>query len=101
MSKPRPLSQRELNLIELYGYCSFGMSPQAFKSKWSLSNDQIAFICDRSVPTVSLWFSTGRYYRRPTPNDLRHLGMMDFLLEHFEEIPPKIRNLVCSPTPDK
>jgi predicted nucleic acid-binding protein len=29
--------------------------------------------------------------------DLRHLALMDFLLEHYEEIPEQLRNLLCPP----
>ena len=51
----------------------------------------MAAICDslgrlrhRSVSTVRRWFHKGRSYRRPSPVDLRHLALMDFLLDHFD-----------------
>jgi hypothetical protein len=31
---------------------------------------------------MRFWFSRERNYRRPTPNNLRHLALVDFLLEH-------------------
>lgn len=96
MSKPRPLTQREKNLIELYSYCQVGMTPKQFYAKWEVDYEIIATICDRSTSTVQCWFVRGRNYRRPTPTDLRHLAIMDFLLEHFEEIPGELRNLLCS-----
>ncbi|HEY9295676.1 MAG TPA: helix-turn-helix domain-containing protein [Phormidium sp.] len=101
MVNNRPLSERELELIEFYGYCSLGMSPQKFITKWSLTYEQIAFICERSTTTVSLWFSKGNKYRRPAKDDLRHLAVMDFLLEHYEDIPLELRNLLCPPKGDK
>jgi hypothetical protein len=98
---PRPLTQREENLIKLYSQCQLAMTPMRFYAKWSVNYDQIAAICDRSISTVRRWFIRGRYYRRPARTDLRHLAIMDFLLEHFEEIPSKLRNLLCSPNLDQ
>ncbi len=76
----------------------------------------MAMICSRSVATVGRWFSRGHNYLRPQPSDLRHLALMDFLLEHFEEIPHRVaapkehrvawplalelRNLLCPPNHD-
>jgi hypothetical protein len=96
MSKPRPLTQREKNLIELYSYCQVGMTQKQFYAKWEVNYETIATICDRSTSTVHCWFVKGHNYRRPTPTDLRHLVIMDFLLEHFEEIPGELKNLLCS-----
>jgi hypothetical protein len=96
-TRPRPLTQREQNLIALYSNCRFGMTPMAFYSKWSVTYEQLASICSRSISTVQRWFARGRHYQRPTLADLRHLATMDFLLEHFEEIPSQLFNLLCSP----
>jgi hypothetical protein len=101
MTNPRPLTTRELNLIEFYSDCQLGMTPQRFRSKWSATYEQIALICHRSISHVGFWFSRGRNYRRPTPNDLRHLALMDFLLEHFDDIPLVLLNLLCSPHQDE
>lgn len=91
---PRTLTQREQDLIALYGYCQLGMTPKQFYRKWKVSYEQIALVCSRSTATVRRWFASGRNYRRPAPADLRHLALMDFLLEHFEEIPVTLRNLL-------
>ena len=101
MSKPRPLTQRELLLIQRYSYCEFGMTPRQFHAKWDVNYELIATICDRSTNTVRRWFIRGRYYRRPSSTDLRHLAIMDFLLEYFEEIPSQLLNLLCSPNPSQ
>ena len=101
MTNPRPLTTRELNLIEFYSDCQLGMTPQRFRSKWSATYEQIALICHRSRTHVGFWFARGRNYRRPTPNDLRHLALMDFLLEHFDDIPPILLTLLCSPHQDE
>jgi|GEM_PF-289322 len=90
----RTLTQREQEIIKLYSYCQLGMTPQRFYAKWAVNQDRIAMICSRSISTVRRWFSRGRNYRRPMSNDLRHLALMDFLLEHFEEIPQELRNLL-------
>ncbi len=93
---PHPLTHREQRLIELYGYCQLGMTPRQFYSKWNVSQEAIAFICARSMSTVRCWFKRGKSYRRPMPNDLRHLALMDFLLQHWEDIPEELKNRLCS-----
>ena len=95
--KPHPLGEREQNLLQLYSRCQLGMTPQDFYSKWEVSQDQIASICSRSVSTVRNWFRTGQNYRSPLPSDLRHLALMDFLLEHWEDMPEELRNQLCPP----
>lgn len=97
MNKPRQLQTRELNLISLYGYCELGMTPRQFYHKWAVTYEQMALICSRSDSTVRGWFKRGRNKRYPTPNDLRHLALMDFLLEHFEEIPETLWLVLCPP----
>jgi len=97
---PRPLTPREQNLIALYSYCQLGMTPQQFYGKWEVSQEAIAAICSRSVSTVRRWFRRGRSYRRPTAIDLRHLALMDFMLEHFEQMPEDLRSALCFPQPD-
>jgi hypothetical protein len=99
--KPRPLTPREQHLIALYSYCQLGMTPQQFYTKWQVSQEEIAAICSRSVSTVRRWFRKGRSYRRPTAIDLRHLALMDFLLDHFEQIPPELRDALCSAQEDE
>lgn len=96
MNNPRTLHTKELDLIDLYSNCQLGMTPQKFYTKWQVTYEQIAMICDRSDATVRRWFKKGRYYRRPTANDLRHLALMDFLLEHFDDIPDELMELMCS-----
>jgi hypothetical protein len=94
--KPRPIGEREQNLIQLYCYCQLRMTPQQFYAKWDVKYEVIALICSRSVSTVRRWFITGKYSRRPSSTDLHHLALMDFLLEHYEDIPKKLRHLLCS-----
>ncbi|MBD0344816.1 MAG: helix-turn-helix domain-containing protein [Coleofasciculus sp. Co-bin14] len=93
--KPRPIGEREQNLIHLYSYCQLRMTPQQFYAKWGVKHEAIALIGSRSITTVGRWFSRGKTHRRPMPNDLHHLALMDFLLEHYEEIPEKLRKLLC------
>ena len=92
---PRPLTDRDRNLIALYSQCQLRMTPQQFYAKWKVSQEELALICSRSISTVGRWFSQGRYHQRPTPNDMHHLALMDFLLEHGEKIPEPLWNLLC------
>ncbi len=66
------------------------MTPTEFYTKWGVSYEQIALICSRSDSTVRGWFRSGQNRRYPNHNDLLHLGLMDFFLEHLEEIPEQI-----------
>lgn len=100
MKQPQTLQQRELMLIQLYSQCQLGMAPQKFYRKWAVTYEQMAVICARSDSTVRRWFRRGRDRRYPTPADLRHLAIMDFVLEHFEEIPPELWVLLCPPNPE-
>ncbi|MEL6815845.1 MAG: helix-turn-helix domain-containing protein [Cyanobacteria bacterium J06598_3] len=92
---PHPLTPQEQQLIHQYSYCQLGMTPQSFYAKWHVSQEDMAAICDRSLSTVRRWFRKGNSYRRPNPIDLRHLAMMDFLLEHYEQIPKDLRDTLC------
>jgi hypothetical protein len=73
------------------------MTPQQFYAKWQVNHEVIALICSRSMSTVRSWFTRGANYRRPQLADLRHLALMDFLLEHHEDIPEQLLNVLCSP----
>ncbi len=99
--KPRPLTEREQTLIDFYGYCQLGMTPQQFYAKWQVNHEALAFICTRSISTVRCWFRRGKSYRRPMPNDLRHLALMDFLLQHWEDIPEQLKHRLCSTDKDQ
>ncbi|MBD1890507.1 hypothetical protein [Coleofasciculus sp. FACHB-SPT9] len=41
MTSPRPLGQRELELIQLYANCQLGMSPRAFEAKWNVTRSHL------------------------------------------------------------
>ncbi len=97
MTNPRPIGERELTLIDLYANCKLELEPRSFYAKWDVNYQQIGKICSRAPSTVQRWFGRGRKYRSPTKCDLRHLALMDFLLEHFEEIPTELFHLLCPP----
>ncbi|NEO93456.1 MAG: helix-turn-helix domain-containing protein [Moorea sp. SIO3G5] len=101
IKKPDSFTELQQNLIKQYSCCKLGMTPNAFYAKWPVTHSTIAMICSRSVATVGRWFSRGSNYLRPQPSDLRHLALMDFLLEHFEEIPEELQNLLCPPNQDQ
>ncbi|MBD2340115.1 helix-turn-helix domain-containing protein [Calothrix sp. FACHB-156] len=95
MRHPRPLTERELTLINSYINCKLELSPRTFYAKWDVDYEVIANICSRSPSTVRRWFRRGCNYRSPSKCDLQHLALMDFLLEHFEQIPSEIFHLLC------
>jgi hypothetical protein len=92
---PQPLSERQKNLIRAYSYSQFQMTPQEFVSKWEVNYEEVSLICNRSISTVSFWFSYGVNQRQPNRNDMRHLALVDFILENFEKIPLELINLLC------
>ncbi|MBD1908347.1 MULTISPECIES: helix-turn-helix domain-containing protein [Cyanophyceae] len=92
---PQPLSQRQRNLIKAYSYSQIQMTPQEFVSKWDVNYEEVSLICNRSISTVSFWFSYGVNQRQPTRNDMRHLALVDFILNNFQEIPREFMNLLC------
>jgi hypothetical protein len=54
--KPRPLTERDQTLIDLYGYCQLGMTPQQFYAKWQVNHEVIAFICSiYQLAPISAW----------------------------------------------
>ncbi len=85
----KPIGEREHALINLYAYWQFELEPWSFYSKWDVTYEQIAVICSRSHSTVRRWFLRGSNSLSPSACDKRHLALMDFLLENFEEIPPE------------
>ncbi len=89
------IGERELALINLYAYWELELEPRSFYNKWDVTYEQIALICSRSPNTVRRWFQIGCYYHAPSASDKRHLALMDFLLEHFEEIPSALLNHLC------
>ncbi|WP_424095554.1 hypothetical protein [Moorena producens] len=95
-SYPYPITEREQILIRLYSYWELGMTPQRFYQKWDLTREDIALICSCSVQTVNGWFNTSRRCYPPTAGHLRHLAIMDFLLEDFETIPKPLLERLCS-----
>ncbi len=92
---PQPLSQRQRDLIKAYSYSQIQMTPQEFVSKWEVNYEEVSLICNRSISTVGFWFSYGVNQRRPNTNDMRHLALVDFILNNFESISVELMNLLC------
>ncbi|MEQ8462008.1 hypothetical protein [Coleofasciculus sp. E1-EBD-02] len=93
---PRPITQREEYIIDLYCYCKLRMTPRRFYAKWGVTYEQMSHICFRSLGTVQCWFNRGQDYRPAQPVDLRQLTIVDFLLDHFEELPQFLIDRLCS-----
>ena len=87
MSNPRPLEQREVELITLLSHTQLGISPRTFLSKWDVNYEQLAAICHCSIGTVTRWFARGDNYRRPGSYPCLKLKLADLLLENYQDIP--------------
>ena len=87
MSNPRPLEQREVELIALLSHTQLGISPRTFLSKWDVNYEQLAAICHCSIGTVTRWFARGDNYRRPGAYPCLKLKLADLLLENYQDIP--------------
>jgi len=97
MTEPQPLQETDLQLIYRYSHCTLRLSPRQFYANWAISYEAIAAICGRSPATVRRWFSRGSSYRAPSPADLYHLAVMDFLLRHQQELPATLLQAFCPP----
>lgn len=91
----QPLTQRQKNLIKAYSYSQLQMTPEQFVNKWEVKYEEVSLICDRSPLTVGFWFCQTVNRRQPNRNDMRHLALVDFLLENFDKIPLELINLLC------
>ena len=92
---PRRLGQREIDLIEQLAQCELEMTPRQFEAKWDVDRSQIAALCHCSLGNVKRWFKTGADYSPPTKYHRRYLALADLFLEHFENLPPEIQQLIC------
>jgi hypothetical protein len=90
MSNPRPLEQREVELIALLSHTQLGISPRTFLSKWDVSYEQVAAICHCTIGTVTRWFARGDNYRRPGAYPCLKLKLADLLLENYQDIPEDV-----------
>jgi hypothetical protein len=96
-NRPQSLGFRELALLNLYASCQLTMSHEEFYARWDVTHKQMAVICNCSVITVNRWFTTTRLRRSPEPRHQRRLAEMHFLWEHYEQIPPELRERLCPP----
>lgn len=69
------------------------MTPQEFYAKWPVTQEDIASICRKSESTVSRWLSVSNP-RQPRFNDQYHLGLINFLLEYYDQIPADLREIL-------
>lgn len=82
-------------LLNLYKNCQMGISPADFYAKWNVTHAQMAQICGCSKSTVNRWFQQSRSSQPPEPIYLRRLAEIDFLWEHYEQIPSELRQQLC------
>lgn len=97
MSNPRPLEQREVELITLLSHTQLGISPRTFLSKWDVNYEQLAAICHCSIGTVTRWFARGDNYRRPGSYPCLKLKLADLLLENYQDIPEEWVQFIFPP----
>ncbi|MGQ4648117.1 helix-turn-helix domain-containing protein [Lyngbya aestuarii] len=97
MNNPRPLEQREQELINRLCQVQLGISPRLFRSKWDVNYEQLAAICHCTIGTVTRWFARGDNYRRPGTYPCLKLKLADLLLEHYQEIPENWFNIIFPP----
>lgn len=94
MTNPRPLGQSERELIERLSQTQFGIAPRTFQSKWDVTYEELAAICHCTIGTVTRWFARGDNYRRPGVYPCLKLKLADLLLEHYQEIPEELFQLI-------
>lgn len=97
----RNLGSRERTLLNLYSDCQFGITPTTFYAKWNVTHAQMARICGCSESTVDRWFQQGQSSQPPEPVYLRRLAEIDFLWEHYEQIPEPLKQQLCRRNQDE
>ncbi len=97
--QPRELGVREREILAAYLNCQhqFLISPRDFYTKWAVPQKTLAPICLCSQVTVARWFATGKNFREAELVYQQRLAQVDFLWEHFDELPKKWRRLFCRP----
>ena len=93
MTNRKPLSSREIALLDLYSNCQLSMDVFEFYQKWNVTQRQIAHICGCSLSTVERWF--GRERRTPESVYTRKLAEMDLIWELWSELPVEIKEKLC------
>ena len=93
MTSRKPLSNKEVALLNLYSNCQLSMDVFEFYQKWNVTQRQIAHICGCSLSTVERWFGSQR--RTPEPIYTRRLAEMDLIWELWSELPTQIKQRLC------
>ena len=69
------------------------MEVEEFLSLWTVSREELAFICDCSITTVNHWFSQGEHRRVPTEKHKQRLALAHHIWTMVETKPEHLRVL--------
>lgn len=83
---PRPLTQRQLGLLQRFAQSSLQMTPHEFLLKWDVNQRQLALITGRSLSAVKKWFQQGGNFRSAGKYSCLRLGLADWLLQTSPQI---------------
>ncbi len=69
------------------------VEPRDFRSKWDVTNEQIARILDLSVGHVNCWFfkESAARYREPEDKHKRRLAEIDYIWKELDKVPVHLR----------
>lgn len=92
---PRSPTRRHWKALEAYLQPVQGeqMEVEEFLEIWSVSREELAFICDCSVTTVHHWFSQGEHRRVPTEKHKQRLALAHHIWISVETEPEHLRVL--------
>ncbi|MFZ1027472.1 MAG: helix-turn-helix domain-containing protein [Limnoraphis robusta] len=92
---PRPLTERERQLLNQFVNCQLQITPMEFYSKWDVNYQEIAEICKCDISLVSRWFSPQYWRSPPLPHHLWYLALADRFLELYARLPPELQQQIC------
>jgi hypothetical protein len=99
MSRPpnqRPLGEPERSLLQVYANCQLALAhPRQLYEEYAFTYDQLALIAGCSLPTMTRWMNRGQEPRLLKEVYTRRLGEFNFLLHHYQQIPPEIWEALC------
>ncbi len=95
-SRPRLPGSIERALFRLYVNCQVGLShPRELQQAYAFTYEELALIAGCGLRTMERWMSPNREPRILKEVYLRRLGEFYFLLNHYQQIPPELWELVC------
>ena len=95
MHRPLPVSEQQMQLIRSFIHSKILMTPQEFLSKWDVTQEFIAEICQCDLRTVKRWLK-GNFGKAASHRSHQlKLGIVNLILSYFERLPDFLKSVLC------